>query len=348
MYTGLLILFGTVIGYLAAHYTFMPLPYMLAPLISVAFMSIKVPQVFPVGYKFPMRFRLIFIAIIGLMIGARVTPELVWSLPHYRPSVVAIILFVMLSLYGNKAVFQRLGGYDDKTAFFAAAPGGLMEAIAMGEASGCNIQLLMLQQFLRIILTITLVPIGISIWLGAPVGSASGVSLSLAAHVPDFNDFAIAFAVGALGLFLGLRLKIPAGQLMGPMAVAAILTVAGVATIDLPPWVINFAQVVIGASLGSRFKGMAKAAITKAIVLSLVSVIYMLTLAAIITFILMQVTDMSALVLFISFAPGGVSEMSLIALSLAANPALVSLHHLVRILLTVVSMTVLAPRQSDS
>jgi Putative ammonia monooxygenase len=53
---------------------------------------------------------------------------------------------------------------------------------------------------------------------------------------------------------------------------------------------------------------------------------------------------MNFLVSMISFAPGGVTEMSLIALSLSANPAVVTLHHLVRISLTVVLISALAKR----
>jgi uncharacterized protein len=49
--------------------------------------------------------------------------------------------------------------------------------------------------------------------------------------------------------------------------------------------------------------------------------------------------------LLISFSPGGVTEMALIALSLNANPAVVTLHHLYRIILTVVMLGVAKRRQ---
>jgi uncharacterized membrane protein AbrB (regulator of aidB expression) len=41
--------------------------------------------------------------------------------------------------------------------------------------------------------------------------------------------------------------------------------------------------------------------------------------------------------LFVSFAAGGLAEMSLIALSLNFNPVVVALHHLCRIVLTVLA-----------
>ena len=43
-------------------------------------------------------------------------------------------------------------------------------------------------------------------------------------------------------------------------------------------------------------------------------------------------------VLFMVYSPGGVVEMGLIALSLEVSPVLVTLHHLLRITLTVMVM----------
>lgn len=344
MYTAVLIFLGCCVGYAAAHYTVLPLPYMLAPLITVALISIKLPQFMPADYKFPMRFRLIFIAIIGVMIGTSVTIDLIKNAADYIPSMIAIMAFVVVAHIGNILIFRHWGGYDTTTAFYAGSPGGLMESIAMGEAAGSNVQLLMLQQFLRIIITITMVPIGLSLWLGTPVGSASGATFSMQDHIPTFTEGMIALVVGGIGLWAGLAVKMPAGQLMGPLLAAAIVTVFGMATIDLPTWVIHFAQVVIGVSLGCRFRGISQAAIRKGIWLSFASVSFMLILGAVLSALLLQMTDISGLVLLISFAPGGMTEMSLIALSLSASPALVSMHHLFRIVVTVVSLSVFGPR----
>jgi len=53
---------------------------------------------------------------------------------------------------------------------------------------------------------------------------------------------------------------------------------------------------------------------------------------------LARLTGAPADALFVSFAPGGVTEMAIVALSLSANPALVTLHHVLRILLTVLAL----------
>jgi uncharacterized membrane protein AbrB (regulator of aidB expression) len=97
--------------------------------------------------------------------------------------------------------------------------------------------------------------------------------------------------------------------------------------------------VVIGGSLGMRFAGLKRDALLRASGLSVLSVSMMLGLGLICALILVPVTGLSVDVLMISFAPGGVTEMALIALSLHANPAIVTLHHIYRIILTVVEMT---------
>ena len=341
IFTTAILILGLIAGWGAATITPLPLPWMLGPLLITAIFVMVRPTAIPSGYQFPKRFRLIFIAIIGLMIGTQVTWDIVGNLPSYWPSLIAIVLFILAAQAFNMTVFQRLGGYDRATAYYCSAPGGLMESIALGEAAGCDVRLLTMQQFTRIILTLSSVPILVSFWVGEPVGSSAGLVLTgQDSGLPLWEDLLIAAAVGAVGLWIGKFL--PAGHLMGPLIASAAIGLSGLATLALPQWVVIIAQVVIGTALGSRFGGMQFPAIRRAIGLSILSVGFMILLSFVISLILIRVTDMSFLVSMISFAPGGVTEMSLIALSLSANPAVVTLHHLVRISLTVFMISVLA------
>ena len=76
--------------------------------------------------------------------------------------------------------------------------------------------------------------------------------------------------------------------------------------------------------------------------LSLLSVCAMLSIGIAISLCLILVGQTPFDVLFISFSPGGIIEMALIALTIGTNPALVSLHHIYRILITIVVMSVMA------
>lgn len=339
--TFVLVSLGAIGGGLATL-TPLPLPFMLGSLIISAGVAMLLPHHLPEGYRFPQSLRLVFIATIGVMIGAQVTPELAALIPSMVVSLAALTVFVGLAHAGNFAIFYHLGGYDRATAFYSGTPGGLMESITMGEEAGANVAVLGMQQFLRIILVITLVPVGLSLWYGAPVGSAGGISFSPArAGQTGLTDLPLIAAVGAAGLWIGLKFRLPAGQLTGPLFAAAMLGLSGVGAPALPDWLIHVAQIVIGTSLGLRFIGLARSDLTRGIWLGLLSVTAMLALGTMLALAVHGMTGTPFDVALISFAPGGVTEMALVALSLNANPALVSAHHIYRIILTVVEISLL-------
>ncbi|SMX45216.1 AbrB family transcriptional regulator [Maliponia aquimaris] len=339
--TALMLVFGA-LGGLAASYLHLPMPWMLGGLVSSAVMVLGWTPPFLRDYGFPMPFRTAFVALIGVMIGTQVTAELLSLAGDLVWTMAGLMVFIVLAHAGNVLIFRRIGGYDRATAFYSGTPGGLMESIVMGEGAGADARILTAQQFLRIIVVITLLPLGLSLWLGEPVGSAAGLSAaSDKGPVTPLTLVLICVAAG-LGLWGGRIGRLPAAQLSGPMILAALATVTGVLDLHLPVWLIAAAQLVIGVSLGMRFKGANLALLRRCLSLSLISVGYMLVLGAAMSLALHQITGIQWLHLFISFAPGGVAEMSVVALSLAANPALVSLHHVARILMTVLELGVAA------
>jgi len=95
----------------------------------------------------------------------------------------------------------------------------------------------------------------------------------------------------------------------------------------------------VGTALGMRFTGLSRALILRGAGLSIISVSGMLILAALCAEALHLALGEPFDTMLISFAPGGVTEMALVALSLQANPALVTLHHIWRILITVLGLT---------
>ncbi|GAA4227976.1 hypothetical protein GGQ68_003989 [Sagittula marina] len=318
-----------------------PMPWMLGALVASGLVSRFAPERHWDGYGFPMGFRTFFVGLIGVMIGTQVTPDLAALAPDLPLTLGALFVFVPLAHFTNMTIFRRLGGFDRATAFYAATPGGLMESIFMGESAGADIRTLTIQQFLRIILVVTILPLGLSLWTGQAVGSSAGLSNGPQDPV-DLGSLALIAVTAVLGLQIGRRVRLPAAQLTGPLMLAALATLTGALDLHLPFWLIATAQLVIGTSLGMRFQGIDAALLRRSIALSLVSVSAMLLIGGTFALILHAATGIEALHLLIAYAPGGVAEMSLVALSLAASPALVSLHHVTRILITVVEMPLAA------
>ena len=328
-----LCLLGGVGGWLASH-TPLPLPWLLGSLIACAGLSIGAPNVLPAGYSFPQPVRLAFIATIGLVIGAQVTPDLLRAPATLALSFLAVAVFVALAFAINYLIFRRVGGYDRPTAFYSASPGGLIESITLGEAAGADTRRLVIQQFLRIIAVIALVPLGLSLWEGHPVGSAAGMGLSDPGMSVNWPLLAAALAGG---IALGKLLRFPAWQLTGALLVSALLSLWG-NPLAVPGWLISLAQMVVGTSLGMRFAGLSRSMLLRGLWLSGLTVSAMLLIGAGLALVLVPLTGQDFQVLLITFAPGGVNEMALVALSLEANPAFVTLHHVFRITVTVLSL----------
>ena len=322
------------IGGALAALTPLPLPYLLGSLAVTAALSIRWPEHIPEGYEFPQNFRVLFIAIIGLLIGTQVNAESVASLHALAVSLAAVTLFVPLAFAVNYLIFTRLGKYDHATAYYSAAPGGLIEAITMGESAGADIRVLVTQQFLRIVAVIGLVPLGLSLYEGHPVGSAAGMGISRAAVA---TNWPLLLAALAAGIAIGRLLRLPAWQLTGALLVSAALSLSGY-PLSVPGWLVRVAQVVVGASLGMRFAGLSHRMLIRGTWLSLVSVSLMLAIGSALALLIMPFAGQDFEVLLITFAPGGVNEMALVALSLHANPAFVTLHHVYRITVTVFAL----------
>ncbi len=104
-------------------------------------------------------------------------------------------------------------------------------------------------------------------------------------------------------------------------------------------WLMAMAQLVVGVALGTRFHGVGGRMIGKAVRLSLVSVASMLAIGAALALAVHALVGLPLDALIISYAPGGMTEMGLVAISLEASPAMVALHHLYRITITVVFLS---------
>ena len=277
--------------------------------------------------------RLVFMAIIGTMIGSRFSPDLLSLLPSFWPSTLGVILFILIAHSGNFVILRYVGGYQKLDAYFAGLPGGIVDSIALAEQAGADVRIVTVQHFIRIILVVITVPLLFLAINGSAVGSMAGETITAADY--DKQDIATILVIALVGLLGGRRLRIPVAHLMAPLLLALLLSTSGLITINIPPWLQHLAQYMIGVSLGSQFSGVSRKLLIRGLGMGLLSGSFMLLLAVGFALLLLPFVPADFEVLFISFAAGGLAEMSLIALSLNFNPIVVALHHLVRIFFTI-------------
>lgn len=277
--------------------------------------------------------RLVAIAAIGAMIGSKVSADFLSILPAFWISALALLPFILLGHAGCYCLLRYVGKYSRVDAYFAGMPGGLVEALLLGEQAGADVRILMVQHFIRVLGIVVFIPILFYLTTGVIVGSASGEDILLVQY--DYTDIVLIFAIAAIGLFVARRLKVPASHLLGPMLFSVVLSMTGTVEINVPPWLLHLAQLVVGATLGAQFSGISLQLMRRGMGLALISVSYLLCLGYTFALLLQPHVPAEVSAMFISFAAGGLAEMSLIALSLDLSPVVVALHHLIRIFMTI-------------
>ncbi|MEM9436708.1 MAG: AbrB family transcriptional regulator [Pseudomonadota bacterium] len=330
------------VGGIAASIVGLPMPFLLGSLLSVAPVVIWQSASGWETLRFPRPLRFFFVGVIGMLIGSRFSPELVAKLPTIWISLIAVAVFVVLAHLLGYTVYRRLGGYDRVTALYGSMPGGLIEGVALGEKAGGDLVLLTVHHFARIVIVVFTVPFLFLVVSGDVVGSASGLTLAASASSPF--DVALIAVIALVGAWVGIKIKLPAGHLMGPLILAGALHATGAITVVSPGWLVALAQLIVGTALATQFAGASIPVLTRAFGLTLVAVLGMFVIAGATAWLMAEYTVLDFPSAFVSFAPGGVAEMGLIALSLDASPVIVAAHHLVRIVLTVIFVRAVAAR----
>ncbi|WP_370205479.1 AbrB family transcriptional regulator [Pararhodobacter marinus] len=322
------------IGGLAANALGLPLAMLMGAMVAVTGASALGLRVSNHALAVPQKWRTAFVPVIGVSIGAAFPPDFATQAMNWWITLVALAVFVPGVQVLGYFIFGKLGGLSPATSYFAAMPGGFIEALDMGEKSGADMQMLIMLQFLRLILCIVLIPIAFSIIEGHAVGASTGVSLGARAPLTSV-DVAVLFALGAVGWAVAHLLRFPAAMLSGPLLLSGAAHALGLTEAAPPIWAVLVTQWIMGTSLGARLAGFTRGQAGKALRLSLVHIGAMLLIAGAIAMLAAGPVDEPVSAVILAFAPGGVSEMALVALSLQVSAVYVTLHHLARIILAV-------------
>lgn len=321
-------------GGLAAQWVSAPLPWLLGGMGATAAATLAGLRPFGQPVAFPMTARLVCVPVIGVLIGSAFSPEVLAAMPGWWPGLVAVALFVPLAHALNYWLFRRLGRLPHATAYFAGMPGGLIESIEIAREHGGDVAAVSVLQFARVAITVTAVPLIFAAAAGRAVGSAAGQTMGTGAPLTAV-DALVLLACGVIGYFGARRLHVPAGQIIGPIAVSGMAHGFGLTEAAPPAVLVQIAQLVIGVTLGLRFQGLEPRSLGRYFALSGLSVAAMLVLGVMLALPVAAVGAATVPTMVLSLSPGGVVEMGLIALSLQASPLFVTAHHLVRIVLTV-------------
>jgi len=269
--------------------------------------------------------------VLGVAIGASITPQVMAELPQMAASVALIPVFVLCIALLGVPFFRYVYRFDGVTAWYAAMPGGLQDMVLFGQEAGGNVRALSLIHATRLMIIITLAPIiltqGFDADLGAPLGEPAS---ALPAH-----ELAIMALAAVIGWKVAERLGMFGAPMLGPMILAGVLSLTDIIHHRPPAEAILAAQFFIGITLGAGYIGVTLADIRRDVAAGVFFVLILSGLTVIFAEIATRIAGGRPVDAFLAFAPAGQAEMTVLAIVVGADLGYVVVHHLTRVFLVI-------------
>ncbi len=276
--------------------------------------------------------------ILGVAVGASITPDLFHQLPQMAMSVALVPVFIALIGIIGVPFFRHVWGFDGPTAYYAAMPGGLQDMVIFGTEAGGDPRALSLIHATRVLIIVTLAPAFLTLAYGAGLTNPIGAPVT---ELP-VGEMALMAAAALIGWKGGERIGLFGASILGPMIVTAVLSLSGLIHSRPPAEAILAAQFFIGCGIGVHFLGVTWGELTRVVLAGIAYVLVLAVLAAGFTGLVTWAGLGNPVEAFLAFAPGGQAEMTVLAIVTGADLGFVITHHLTRIVLVIVGAPLVA------
>jgi membrane AbrB-like protein len=309
-----------------------PLPWMIGPLFSTA-----VACMLGARLSTPVQAREAGQWAIGTALGLYFSAPVLAVLARYAGWIALAVAFAVTLGAASAWLLRRLSGVDRATAFFAMAVGGASEMAVQGERHGAAVDRVAAAHSLRIMLVVGTIPFALRWW--STHGSAPGHDLFVPlASVVSYPGLALLILLTSCGALLLKRIGVPNAWVIGPLALALMLTASGIQLSRLPEWMIRCGQLFIGVSLGTRFTPTFARTAPRYLASVAACTVITLLLAAGFALALAQLTGIHPGTAILAASPGGIAEMSLTARVLHLGVPIVTAFHVSRMVAVVLAI----------
>ncbi len=293
-------------------------PLAAAVLVQTAGGAVKIPRAFVAAAQ----------AVIGCLVAHSITPSIVGGFAVHWPVFLGV---VVLSLAASVAIgwaMSRFRVVPGTTAVWGMLPGAAVAMMVMAEAHGADFRLVAFMQYLRVVLVAAAASVAALLFVHG------GGLLFAGGYFPpvDLPNLAATAAVALVGGGLGLASRIPAGVLLGPFALGAVLNVLGWVTIELPPVVLIAAYALIGWNTGLRFTHDVLAAAARALPQTLGATVLLMAFCGLLAWMLVALLHIDPLTAYLATSPGGVDAAAIIAASTKVDTSFVMALQTLRVI----------------
>ncbi len=313
--------------------TGLPLPFLFGPMLACLIAALAGAQLRGLG-----QISIAARTILGVAVGASITPDLIWRLPQLAVSVALIPIYVVIIAAIGVPFFRKVYGFDWPTSWYAAMPGGLQDMVIFGTEAGGDPRALSLIHATRVLIIVSVAPIILTVGFGVSLDQPIGAPAS---SIP-VRELLLMVAAALVGWKGGERLGLFGASIIGPMIVTAILSLAGLIHARPPAESILAAQFMIGVAIGVGYVGVTFLELRRDVISGVLFVLMLAALAAGFTEVAYLAGLAPHVESFLAFAPGGQAEMTVLAIVAGADLGFVIVHHLTRLVIVITGAPIAA------
>lgn len=275
----------------------------------------------------PDRLRDLAFLLIGMSMGASVAPDSLQLIASWPVSIAALAIELVLIIAATGWMLARFFKLDTGTAYLSSFPGHLSFVMGIASAGVGDARQIVIIQVIRILMLTICVPIGT---LFLPIDHFAP---PVATEFLDLWQL-LALAAGCLAVGLVfIKLKVPAGLVLGSMAAATLAKLGGLYVEAMPVPLTTVTFILTGALIGSRFAGISRAEFATAAKGGLIATSMTVGIVTVIAYGVSLLVDMPFGQIWLGLAPGALEGMGALGIALGYDTAFIAAHHVIRLLL---------------
>jgi uncharacterized protein len=255
-------------------------------------------------------------AVIGCLIAGTLSVGIVATVVARWP----VFLLVTAATLGASSVLgyllSRWRVLPGSTAIWGSMPGAASAMVVMAEAFGADARLVAFMTYTRVVCVAAVASLLAA--LIVPHGHRGDWLVTMLAPAP-LRPLAATLAVAALGAWGALRLKVPAGALLGPMVLGIALGAAGVLRVTLPEPLLALSYALVGWRIGLAFTRETLALAARALPRVLLAITALIGFSAGLALLLSRTTGIDLVTAYLAVSPGGMDSVAIIATSVPVD-----------------------------
>ncbi|WP_285571556.1 AbrB family transcriptional regulator [Actinoallomurus iriomotensis] len=269
-------------------------------------------------------------AVLGVMIGASLSPTaLLQTATAAVPLTIVTALTLVLSL-AAAALLAVVARLDHPTALLGMIAGGSAAAVACAEDVRADARLVAVMQYLRVALIAATAPVLVGWLLASPAPSGGSPPVNppawrLVTGPHQGAGLVLVVVIAFAGTIAAGRLRLPSAALLGPMLLAATLTMTGTTAGFAPSGALRSALLtVIGLDVGLRFTRSALSRMGRLLPLALACSVVVSVACAMLAWPLSRLVHIPLTDAYLATTPGGINAVIGTAAASNANIPLIS------------------------